>query len=412
MRIVLVNPMVTIPGWNSYYSGRREGCSLPHGLLSMATVLQENDHDAAVWDLRQYSCMGEVVDLLRMMGTPDAVGVGAMSVDFGVAGEFLTAVKQRIPSAVTVMGGVHATLFPEEVPAAADFVIRGEGEITLLDMADAGFEGFERIQWSQIPKLDELPFIDRGLVDYEGGELRTSFWKGRTPYITMMAGRGCPYKCAFCHPVSQRVFRRTLQRPVEHVVAEMQELAERYDAAYFDFIDDTFTIHMPWVADFCEQYRAADLGIPFVIASRADTVVKQPQLFEWLRDAGCDTVSIGFESGNDRILKLLRKGTTRAINLKAARILRKLGLQIVANIMYGVPTETPQEARDTMSMIREIRPDVCSTAFFTPYPGCDLAEEYAHLSLVTDYADMHRYPNKPKVAGVDYEALLSAGVGA
>ena len=184
----------------------------------------------------------------------------------------------------------------------------------------------------------------------------------------------------------------------------MNYLAERYDAAYFDFIDDTFTIDRSWVKAFCERYT---LGIPFVISSRADLIVKWPEMFGWLRAAGCDAVSVGFESGNDRILGLLNKGTTRAMNLEAAEILRGHGLKIVANIMYGVPTETVDEARDTAEMVKAIAPDVTSTAFFTPYPGCDLAEKYKELSLVEDYADMNRYPNKAKVLGVDYGGIVA-----
>ena len=96
------------------------------------------------------------------------------------------------------------------------------------------------------------------------------------------------------------------------------------------------------------------------------------------------------------------------MNLEAARVLRANGLQIVANIIYGTPTETPDEARDTGTMLDEIKPNVYSPAWFTPYPGCYLYDEYKEDSLVVEYSDMHRYANKPKMRGVDYAGIQAA----
>jgi len=398
MNIVLVNTMVTLNGWASYYTGQRRGCSLPHGLLSIATVLNENGHNCVIRDMRQYASMD--VFLMALDEIPfDVLGVGPMSVDFGVTLELFRHVRARFPDVVTVVGGVHATLFPEEVPEElADYIIKGEGEYAMLDLAN------EEIgtHYQRRPSLNAIPHIDRTLVDYQRGEMVAPMWAGQAPYHTIMAGRGCPFKCGFCHPVSPKMFGKARQRSVDNVVGEMEALKKRYGAGYFDFIDDTFTIGYDWVGEFCNRYR---LGVPFVVSSRADLIVKWPEMFRGLKGAGCDAVSVGFESGNDRILKLLNKGTTRAMSLEAAEILQANGLKVVANVMYGVPTETVEEARDTATMLQEIKPDVTSTAFFTPYPGCDLAEKYKELSLIEDYADMHRYPNKPKVRGVDYGGI-------
>ena len=406
MNVLLVNTMVTLNGWSSYYTGRRSACSLPHGLLSIATVLNQNGHNCRILDMRQYADMNTF--LMALDDVPfDVLGVGPMSVDFGVTLELLEQVRLWFPDVTTVVGGVHATMFPGEVPERlADYVVLGEGEQAMIGITDRATDAWiHHACRLQPPNLGGLPYIDRTLVDYERGELCAPMWAGKAPYVTMMAGRGCPFKCGFCHPVSPTMFGKVRQRSTRHVIGEMEYLAEQYGAAYFDFIDDTFTIDRGWVREFCTFYDSL-LGIPFVISSRADLIVKWPDMFQWLSSAGCDAVSVGFESGNARILALRNKGTTRAMNLEAAAILRANGLKIVANVMYGVPTETVEEARDTATMVQEIAPDVTSTAFFTPYPGCDLATKYAELSLIEDYADMHRCPNKPKVRGVDYGGIV------
>jgi len=119
---------------------------------------------------------------------------------------------------------------------------------------------------------------------------------------------------------------------------------------------------------------------------------------------------IGFESGNQRVLNFLRKGTTVEQNYKAADICRSLGIRIWANFMLGIPTETNEEVAETVKMIKKIRPYVASPAFYTPHPGSDLFKFCIenNLSLITKHEDYKRYPDGRKVKGIDYEFLKKA----
>jgi radical SAM superfamily enzyme YgiQ (UPF0313 family) len=122
-----------------------------------------------------------------------------------------------------------------------------------------------------------------------------------------------------------------------------------------------------------------------------------------MADAGCKGYFIGFESGNDRVLHFLRKGTTRKVNLEAARICKKYGIKIWANYMLGIPTETKEEVKDTISMLKEIDPDYYSPAFYTPHPGSDLYEYCLenNLSLITSHDQYRRNPTETKIRGLD-----------
>jgi len=191
------------------------------------------------------------------------------------------------------------------------------------------------------------------------------------------------------------------------VIQELRELRERYHFASFMFHDDCLAEDRRWVKEFCEKYKAEGFTQPFFCQSRADLVVRHEDIVALMREAGLAGYFIGFESGNQRILNFLRKGTTVERNLEAGRVCRKHGLAIWANYMLGIPTETKEEVMDTVNMIREIDPDYYSPAFFTPHPGTDLYDYCVEndLSLIQDYDSYRRNPTEPKIKGQDYEFL-------
>jgi radical SAM superfamily enzyme YgiQ (UPF0313 family) len=194
---------------------------------------------------------------------------------------------------------------------------------------------------------------------------------------------------------------------VDNVIAELHELVEKYNLALFMFFDDCLTEDREWVTEFTEKYIAQGFDMPFFCQSRADIIVKHEDMAAQMAEAGLRGYFIGFESGNDRVLSFIRKGTTVEENLEAARICRKYDIKIWANYMLGLPTETKEEVMDTVRLMKEIDPDYYSPAFFTPHPGTDLYN-YAvqhDLSRITDYDSYRRNPTEPKIKGQDYEFL-------
>ncbi len=125
---------------------------------------------------------------------------------------------------------------------------------------------------------------------------------------------------------------------------------------------------------------------------------------------GLKGLLIGFESGSQRMLNFLRKGTTVEQNLQAARICKKLGVRIWANYMMGLPTETAEEVDATIRMMKEIDPDYYSPAFYTPLPGSDLYTyvQEEGLSLISDHDSYRRNPTEAKIKGLDYQFLVRA----
>lgn len=414
MQGVLVVPNVAMHGYNTYHLEGRRNNSLAHGLLSIATEARRSGHDVSIVDLRQYADMGTAVQEI-LDRRPHFVGVGAMTVDFGIALELCEIVKKKQPEVTTVMGGVHATIAPEDAveKGCVDYIIKGEAEWTFAKMLDESFVGFSQITEGERPDLDALLPIDRELVDYADGELmHGAAWNSSYPYVTIMVGRGCPHKCNFCWPVSDTMFGpRCRIRSIPHLMWELSYVMRRYKPAYIEFIDDLFFLNSAWVDEFIREYPRVCIETPFNVAVRADIACKRKDQIKALADIGLDTVNIGLESGCQRHLDFLCKGTTVEQNYEACRYLKSLGLKIVGNIIHGIPGETPSETLETVKLLRDGQVDFYSASFLTPYPGCALHEQYGQKFLPHEYAQMDRYASKAKIDGVNYDAIKMVLVG-
>lgn len=144
------------------------------------------------------------------------------------------------------------------------------------------------------------------------------------------------------------------------------------------------------------------------IQARADLMCHKESLMSLLRETMVSWISIGYESGNQRILDMMNKGTTVEENYKAGEICQKYGFKQWANLILGWPTETNEEALDTLEMVKKIKPEHLSWAFLTPFPGTYLWD-YAienDLMFTTDESDHWRCdPSRAKIKGIDYQFL-------
>jgi len=419
LKTTLVYPGIAGLGFDSVGKGMEAGW-ISHGLAHLSSAAKAQGFDVDLIDLR--SCTGW--DQYRSeiaTRRPDVIGVTMMSVDYGPAMEAIDLAKEVDPGIVAVVGGPHPTLALDEVAKNAhiDYIITHEGEVTfprlLAALAD-GHPPSDRILSGEPPVLDELPFPDRSLfldewrrAGYMSDSPEDPFVPELPPpFVTIIAGRGCKYNCSFCQPAERRLFGRGVRRrSPENIVRELGELRDRYHFASFMFHDDTLTEDKEWVTEFCQLYEARGFTQPFFCQSRADIVVRHEDMVARMAEVGCKGYFIGFESGNDRVLKFIRKGTTREVNIRAARICRRYGIKIWANYMLGLPTETRDEVLDTISMLKEIDPDYYSPSFYTPHPGSDLYDYCVEndLSLITSHDQYRRNPTEVKIKGQDYEFL-------
>ena len=419
MKTTLIYPGIAGRGFNCLSQGMDAGW-VSHGLGSISAAAQAQGFPIDLIDLRALRDWDHFREVLKQRD-PDVVGLTMMSVDYNPVKQALAIAREVKPEMVTIVGGPHVTLALEDslrIPHV-DYLVTNEGEISFPKLLRAIAEGHrpaEKVIRGETPDLDRIPFIDRSLFLDEWCKWGYTLNSPEVPFVaelpgpfvTIIAGRGCAYNCSFCKPGEDYIFgKRVRRRSVDNVIAELRELSERYRFASFMFHDDCLTEDRKWVAEFCQKYRAEGFTQPFFCQTRADLVTRHEDMIATMKDAGLAGFFIGFESGNQRVLNFLRKGTTVERNRAAAQICRKYGLAIWANYMLGMPTETHDEVMDTVNMIRDIDPDYYSPAFFTPHPGTDLYDYCVEhdLSLIRDYDSYRRNPTEPKIKGQDYDFL-------
>jgi len=407
MKVLLVATGIAESGFNN--TGKRLRLVwINHGLASIASSVKLTGHEVSLVDLRQLSSWDDFKSEVKACN-PDLAGITMMSVDYRAARETAGIIKAIDKKIKVVAGGPHPTLVPEDLESDdnIDYIVEGEGEISfnnlLKDLVDGKTP--ERMIKGIKPDLDSLPFVDRDI--FGAGEMPIDHFL-RIPFVTIIAGRGCVYNCSFCQPAERIIFgNKVRRRSVDNVIEELKTLRDRLDFQSLLIHDDCLTEDKAWVMDFCDKYRRNNFRQPFICQSRADIICKNEEMVKLMAKTGLAMFLIGFESGNQRILNLLRKGTTVEQNYKANAICKKHGIRVWANYMLGIPTETKEEAMDTLKMIKRIKPYRASPAFFTPHPGSDLYRycEEKSLSLISDHKDYSRSPQSPKIKGVDYVFL-------
>ncbi len=334
---------------------------------------------------------------------PDLVGITCTSGNMDTARLLVGRLKRLgIP---VILGGSHPTVLPEQSIAytAADMAAVGEGELTLVRVADAlagkaSIREIPSLAWREngdvrvngrgelIPSLDELPIPDRRLID-------------RRQYFgeVIMTGRGCPFDCAYC--ASRTIWgRRVRLRSVSSIVDELEMLKAYAGASEQEgasqplavepsqsaedrpgrwvvkILDDTFTVNRKRTLNLLEEIIRRGLNcFEFTGGVRADTL--DEELVDHMKEANFRRVTLGVESGSPRILQLIRKGESNEDVIRAIALLRKAGIKSHTFFMIGLPGEGPEDIELSKKLILESRPDYVEINMVTPYPGTDIFDK-------------------------------------
>ncbi len=280
----------------------------------------------------------------------------------------------------------HARQYLEQ---GADYVLLGEGEETLGELMDrlAGRDsrpveeilglayqdrgGSARLnpRRPDIADLDRLPFPAWDLVDIPRYR---RIWQERHGYysMNMVTTRGCPYHCTWCaKPIwGQRYHSRS----PENVVAELDWLKKTFHPDHIWFADDIFGLKPGWIERFGRLAQERDAVIPFKCLLRAD--LAKPAVVEGLKMAGCQIVWMGAESGAQKILDAMDKGTTVQQIYEARERLGKAGIQVAFFLQFGYPGETRSDIERTLQMVRDTMPDDIGISVSYPLPGTKFYE--------------------------------------
>jgi len=423
-RILLINPPITL---REVY-GEYASCAPvwpPLGLCYIASVLLRRGHE-----IRLLDCMAENAEMADVQEAierfrPHLVGLTATTVSFHHAKEVVSLVKRVDTGIVTVLGGAHISAVPhrtmQECPDL-DIGIRGEGEITMMEVMDAlehgrSLRGIPGVCWREegrivvnpprplLRELDQLPHPARHLLkDLE--RYSPNPFRGFGRAVSIISSRGCTFDCAYC---DQSVFSRVWRaHSTDYVIGEITELKDRHGFDFFSFEDDHFLLNRNRVVELCRKICAADLGIGWTCSARVDSF--QPEVLNLMRQAGCKIVYLGIESGSPRVLKSLNKRVTLASVRKGIEMLRRAGIRAYGSFMLGLPGETAQDIEATLEFATSLPLDAISVFLYVPYPGSSMREAAMKAGFVSgDWRDYSGHPTRPPFIndGMSEEYLLA-----
>jgi len=373
MKVLFISNLVTD------YSGYE-----PLGILFLAGALKGAGHRCRYAHNRWEDISQEMKEF-----KPDIV---AFSITTGTQNDFLK-MNSKICSeykVFSIFGGPHATFFPNFVKEdGVDAICIGEGEgaiVELCNRMDSG-EDITSIEnlwvkdsegkiWENpvrdyIKDLDDIPFPDRSILYDKYPECRGSKFK------FFMASRGCPYKCTYCfnhyyHKIYKGKGRTVRVRSVDNLIDEIKEVKARGNMEFVKFLDDIFLFNSEWMRKFRDRY-SKEIGIPFYCCVRATMVTEEK--IAYLKEAGCHSVAIAIESGNDHVrYNVLKRKMSREEIINACRIIREAGIRMFTQNMIGLPGGSLAADFETLDLNIECRPDYTWVSLYSPFPNTELGE--------------------------------------
>lgn len=374
----------------------------PIGLLYISAVLLKKRHNVSIIDADIDNLSLDSIKQQIQVQEPELVGITMTTIQCKSAFEIAEVVKKINKDITVVVGGAHPSALKEKILtlcSAIDYVVVGEGEITMLELVKA-IENNEDIKYvkgicyrecdGSIKKTETRPFIkDLDSLPYPAIDLVTplerypsTYPRGAVPSMHILASRGCPFKCTFC---SNPVWKKTVRfRSPESIIKEVEMLHYKHGVKEIFFQDDTFNLNRAWFIEICNRLIETGLNKEMVFRTpfRVNKNLIDKKLLSLAKEAGFWMIFYGVESGNQNILDNIQKGVTLAEIKRAFKLTKKAGLMTLASFMVGNIGETKKSIQDTLNFAIEINPDFYGFAIATPYPDSEfyqIAEKRGYI---------------------------------
>jgi len=383
----------------------------PLGLLYLASAAREAGHMVSFYDLGAANAVQEHFYRRAEAFAPELFGVSVYTTQIDNTIALFRDLHTKFPHAKILAGGPHVSALPGEILKdcpEVDVEVVGEGERTLCEV----LEFFEKKRSSlkeingicyrgdsgivqtaprdHIANLDSIPYPAYDLIK-ECSYSYDKFAYGRRVGITI-SSRGCPYNCTFCN---KAVFgNRYRRRSPENVVAEIQFQKELLGIDEIYFVDDLFVTNQNWLDAFFTVYKKSGLNLPWKCLGRVDQV--DEPVYKRMKEHGCFLVQFGVESGDNEMLKKIRKNITVEKVSRAVTAAQRAGLNVAAYFILGHPGDTYRTVMRTIDFAIALNPDICHFFVLVPFPGThnyrSLPEELKHSWNRIRYYHKGHYP--------------------
>lgn len=404
MKILLIRPFID----------STVGISPPLSLMYLSSFLKSKkievklidkciERDNAAKDhFNNMFMKGGLLDEIRR-DNPDIIGMTLYSRELNDIAVLCRVIKNYFKSSYIVLGGPHPTVMPDEtmeqIPEC-DFIVRGEGELTLYDLIrnicdhtplrtvkGVSFRDRETKKVFHCEDrdiaadIDSFPFPDReGLLENYQNNKYGSFLYG-VPSDIIITSRGCPYQCSFCF----KVCKKYRSRSPGNVIEEIEWIIKNISPKSIQIVDDSFTIEKERAAKILSYLIQNRQPCKFKVRSRVDAV--DEGLLNKMKKAGIDTIVYGFESGAQKMLDLFNKQTTVEQNIEACRLTKKAGINCFGDMILFYPGEDRTTIQETKQFLKTARPAGVKFYILSPLPGTKVYDEAKRRGvLINDWA--------------------------
>lgn len=396
-RVLLLNPRLS--GDLRYGKYKDVGSYLPpYGLLSIAAVLEDQGHRVRVLDAdsRKGLSLTDIANEISWF-SPDLIGMSAYSIGRNKVIETADHLK-TLTSAPIVVGGPHVMTFPEDfndVPSI-DVTAYGEGEYIMAELVShflgqgpelSGItgiiynngEGAEKTPPRPlIENLDALPYPAFHLLDERDDYRPMQLLYKRLPVMTMISGRGCPFNCIFCNSIWGKKVRLN---SAEYIYGFVKKAIQDFGVKEIMFYEDSFCINKDRIETLCDMMIAESLDITWSCSVNVRTLT--PPILQKMRQAGCWLISMGIESGNNEVLKFIRKPVRRHEVERATRMADKAGISMRGFFMLGHPVDTQKTIRETIDFAKSLPLLTINFCILQLLPGSkvrEIAHDYGEVN--------------------------------
>lgn len=398
---------LVVPSWvpEEIFSSKTASSQInywqPLGTLYVAAVLRERGHEVGFFN-GAFISHDEILRRVKDFG-PDFIGI--YSTTFGWAKAKRTAADFRGIFGRNVCicaGGPYPIAAQERCVEDAggvfDAIVTGEGEYTVLELVERlaegkGFEGVQGVIYRAgdrieknasrplIEDLDSLPFPARDLLGDANLYIPPPATYKRKPVAVLLTSRGCNRRCIYCFQIDKERKRGIRYRSVDNVVKEIEHcVASGYRE--IKFIDDTLAADYDRAMSIAQEIRRKRLDFTW-FASACVNQVDKP-LLKAFKDAGCWAILFGAESGVQKNLNTIRKGTTLEQIRRAVKAAKDVGIRVSTPFMFGIPGETYEEGLQTIEFAVDLDPDIANFHAITPFPGTYLYDNLDKYGTVSD----------------------------
>ncbi|MBU1042443.1 MAG: B12-binding domain-containing radical SAM protein [Proteobacteria bacterium] len=390
----------------------------PWGILAVGSYLRQQNFDVGLINASYLLERDFRAQLFEALPKTRAVGISCFSTDAAFVRDLCAEIKGIRPELQIIVGGPHAVLRPEQTAAHPDidFVIHGPGEepteqlLTMLGQGNTDFEKVPGICFRRDGRLIRTPPVGpvpEYRVDYSllpANKLATL-----AEYMEVLSGRGCSFQCTFCY--NAVCGQKWLGKTADALLDEIDVVLKRYNPHAINFRDENFFQSKERILAFLAGYHERGYTFRWDATCRASYFTKSyidEALLQRIAQANCRRLKFGFESGSQRVLNFLKKGNKVESYLQVAKLVEGTPIIGSYSFLVGVPTETAEECRQTLALVRDILDvdpncEILGPQYYRVYPGGELYNYI--LAGGYGYSEPDSFEGWAKVARGDYFGL-------